>query len=1235
MADAAAYRKLSHREHVLMRPAVYVGSADAEPVSVWLLEDKDKGDGGATTMARRDDVQYVPALLKIFDEIVINAIDHATRTRQRQLGGKGGTDKDKDKDVQVVKRIDVAIDRAAGGVISVSNDGDSIPVERHAEHDGVWVPELIFGHLLTSTNYDDEADGSSKRTIGGQNGIGAKACNILSRWFEVEVVDSARRLKYTQRFEDNMAVARAPVVVKSAARRSSLVVRFLPDYARLGMRDGALSDDMHALMVKRVYDATAVTDADVAVSLDGARIDVKSFERYVDMFVGGARAAATRAYERPANGWEVAAVLSDGTGLQQVSFVNGVATLRGGRHVDHVVQQLCRRVCELIAQRKKGLPPPKPQYVRDNLLVFVRATVPGATFDSQAKELLTTPVSRFGAKVELSDAFVDRLYKVEGLVERVVGLSGVAAEREARKTDGSKRASVSVPKLDDADWAGTPRSGQCTLILTEGDSAKASALAGLAVVGRQKYGVFPLRGKVMNVCDLSADRVAANAEISAVKKILGLQAGRAYATAAELRYGRVMLMTDADTDGSHIKGLVMNLFLQLWPSLLRVDGFLCSMLTPIVKVALGGGGGGGGGKDKDKSLEFYNLGDFEAWKAQQEALGAAAPKWSSKYYKGLGTSTSEEARDWFRRMRIVVYCWEDPPLLLPAKAADGSAAGAAELQPGGGGGGAAAPAATEAAPSSFESLRKAFDKKRADDRKAWLQGYDPARTLDYGSGDVTYTDFVERDLVHFSNYDVLRSIPSAIDGLKVSQRKALFGCRKRNLVRGEVRVAQLAAYVSEHACFHHGEASMQGTLVGMAQDFVGCGNNVPLLEPIGQFGTRLSGGDDWASPRYIHTRLTKAASLLFPRADDAVLEHLDDDGIAVEPRHYLPVVPLVLINGATGIGTGYSTSVPSYRPTEVVRAVRLRLEGHARDETLIALPWHRGFRGVIEATGAEGARKARARGVLVREGPTLVRVDELPVGYWTDDFKAALDLLVEKSPDMRSASNKSTDTAVRFEVTFASAAAADAWLMPSPSPSPSDISRLEAELKMATTKGLSTTNMHLFNARGQIRKYASPWDIVDEFVAERRAGYERRREHVLRRLGRELLVLRNRVLFVEAVLDGRLRLNVERVELDMEALGLARLLAPGSAGPAPVKIDDGAADADDGGGGSAVDAVDDGTSGSFGYLLSMPMASMTRARKDALDRQAAAKAAELAAAETRTALDEWRGDLDALEPLVA
>jgi DNA topoisomerase-2 len=1169
MADAQAYRKLTHREHVLTSPGMYIGSIVKEPCNAWVmtgLEDdaaseaaseapsedgksnnksnSNKEGSSKERMAYKDGMEYCPGLLKVVDEILVNAVDHSVRTRRTE-------------GMVPVKRIDVTIspDRTW---IEVANDGDSVPVERHAEHDGVWVPELIFGHMLTSANYDQSVD----RVVGGQNGIGAKACNIFSAWFEVDVADTVRGLRYVQRFQDNMTTAMPPKVTKARGSKPRTVIRFCPDYARFGYPDGRLSDDMHALIVKRVYDMTAVTDPSVAVWLNGRRLAIKSFDKYVDLYA----LPSGKVYERISDGWEVAVALngSQGTGLQQVSFVNGVATLRGGKHVDHIVTQLTRRVCDLVATRQKSAAASlKPQFLRDALMVFVRATIPSPTFDSQSKETLTTVPSKFGAKVELSDAFIEKAYKLPGLVDHLVAMSGFVASKDAaRKTDGSKRSTVNVPKLDDAEWAGTAKSDECTLILTEGDSAKASAVAGLSVVGRQRYGVFPLRGKVMNVCDMGVDKIAANAEISAIKKILGLQNGREYTSTHELRYGRVMLMTDADLDGSHIKGLVMNLFAQLWPSLLRLEGFIVSLLTPIIKAWPPGG-----------AKEFYTVGEFEAWASGLEE--GARKRLRSKYYKGLGTSTADEARDWFKRMRIMAYAWEEP--------------------------------------GCREAFSKAFHKKRADDRKAWLQAYDATNTLvQHGGGGgkgVSYADFVDRDLVHFSNYDVLRSIPSVIDGFKVSQRKAMYGCRKRGSSRDEVRVAQLAAYVSEHSCFHHGEASMQGTLIGMAQTFVGSGNNVPLLEAIGQFGTRLNGGSDAASPRYIHTRLSQAALKLFPKEDDAILEWLDDDGISVEPRYYLPVLPLALLNGSSGIGTGYSTTVPSYDPREVIAAVKLWIESDPEQRATVGIdpkdqmlqkPWHRGYVGEIEVR--EG-NKLRSRGVVAAAGATKVRVSELPLGVWTEDFKEALAELVEKTSDIKAFTNESTESTVDFTITFASAAAAKTWLAPADnSQGMSGMSALEAALKMSSTKGLGTGNMHLFSAGGQIQRFETPWDILRAYAPVRLDGYVKRRAHLLQRLRAESAVLFNRVRFIELVVDETIALGRktdEEVEAMLAAQGLEK----------------------EGG-------------GTYDYLLDMPMSSMTLERKAQLDAQLSAKLAEIARIEGTTAEGMWLEDIEALEKVL-
>lgn len=1268
-SDAKKYKKLTHREHVLHRPGMYMGSTVAEPTAMWVM------DPVSGRMERREGLQYVPALAKLLDECITNAVDHSIRLKSE--GSKS-----------LVKRIDVTIDKETG-VIQVSNDGEGVPVEK-VQDGSCYVPEMVFGQLLTSTNYDDD----EQRTVGGTNGLGVKICNIMSEWFEIRTVDATRSKMFEQRYEKNMSVCHPPVV-KAAPKKekAGTTVRFLPDYARFGMSGGGMTDDMYLVCCKRAYDATAVTGSEVAVSLNGEKIEIKTFEKYVDLYIGSkGDAGGARVYEAITDGWEVACGLTSGVaeGLQQISFVNGVPTLRGGKHVDHIVNQICRKVGDLItasASKSKGgggggaaaAASVRPQFIKDNLFVFVRATVPNPSFDSQAKETLTTPSSKWGVTVQLSDKFAEKVSKLDGLMDRVMSMSAVAADKTARKTDGNKRSALyGIPKLDDAEWAGTGKSAMCSLLLTEGDSAKASAVAGLAVVGRQKWGVFPLRGKIMNVCDMTADRIGANAEIAALKKILGLQTGKSYSDVSELRYGRVIILSDADHDGTHIRGLVMNLFAQQWPSLLKLDGFFCAMLTPVVKSWSGSG-------PQKIMKEFYTVKDFEDWRADipEDDL----KRWSSKYFKGLGTSTPDEAREWFKRLKVIAYAWDEE--------------------------------------SSGRALSLAFDKKRADERKAWLEKGPPppaplailppsspvrspsshdlaSLTGSGGAGSssknpprtgvksiVTHDAFINNDLIHFSLYDVQRSIPSAIDGLKVSQRKALFGCFKRNLVKEEVRVAQLAAYVSEHACFHHGESSMQGTIVSLAQDFVGS-NNIPLLEPIGQFGSRLSGGQDAASARYIHTRLARLTRIMFPKADDAILEYLDDDGTPVQPKHYVPIIPLVLINGAIGIGTGYSTNVPCYHPMDVVQRVRSQIntmdedgvedgvedDEIAKDEpnddgdgddqeddgenddatkdddtkscksaksamtSMTAKtsktsktsktwtssycvpsdmkPWYRGFTGrICHKVADTNTTPLVSSGVVTRTGPTTLRITELPIGTWTEDFKVALEKLIEENSDIKGFSNASFDTTVDFTIQFTNAASLDAWLAPSTG-SAYDCSVIEAALKLTSAKGLSTTNMHLFDSDGNIKKFKTPEMVIDHFIPVRLEAYRLRKEFQLATLLKEEVVLANKVRFLDMVIQGDIVL--QRAEGDDD---LSFELHEKGFSPDPYNNDNDDNTPDN-------DASTNANNNKrYRYLTSMPLSSLTRSKKTGLEAELERKRATIQELRNTTERELWTRDLDA------
>ena len=1019
------YKKLNHREHVLSRPGMYVGSIESDVYTTWTYENK---------MTKKD-INIVPALYKIFDEILVNVIDHYVRLKTSE-------------NPHQLKNIKVTIDKDSG-LVSVFNDGEGIEVVEHPEHK-MYIPELIFGNLLTSANYDD----TEERIIGGQNGIGAKACNIFSKKFSVETVDSIRKKVYHQEFTDNMMSKTKPVI-KTCAKKPYTIITFMPDYERLNMT--SMTADMYQLFVKRTYDICALTGSDVNVWLNGVKIEFKTFERYTDLYLGS-KTDHPRIHELINERWEIVASYTDTLGFEQVSFVNGIWTIKGGKHVEYITNQICSKLSDMIKKKRKI--DVKPQNIKNYLMVFVKSVISNPTFDSQSKDMLTSPISKFGSKAEIPDKFIEKLYKTQ-LVDKSLSLCEIQDSNTLKKTDGKKQSTLrGIIKLDDAIFAGTAKSEECTLILCEGDSAKSMALAGLEVIGRERYGVFPLKGKLMNVKDVTMKKLSENDEITNLKKILGLESNKIYENIKSLRYGKVMMMCDSDYDGSHIKGLLFNIFQTLWPSLFNKSNFLCSMLTPVIKAR---------NSKNNAIIPFYNVNDYEIWRENINNSN----DWSIKYYKGLGTSTDKEAKEYFKELKIVNYIYDEE--------------------------------------SSNQCLDLAFNKKRADDRKDWLSHYDRKCILNYADPNVSYQDFINKDLIHFSNYDIERSIPNICDGLKVSQRKIMFACFKKNLT-SEIRVAQLSGYVSENACYHHGEASLQNAIIGLAQDFVGA-NNINLLMPNGQFGGRNHGGKDASSPRYIHTEINDITFYLFKKEDNHVLNYEDDDGIPIEPTFYVPIIPMILVNGAIGIGTGFSTNIPSYNPLDIVRVLREKLDSSHENANQIT-PWFKDFKGTIENIGKG---KYVSRGVFERSGPSSIRITELPIGLWTEDFKIFLEEMLDKNQEFKS---YQIINAIHIDilVTFSSSVVTDAYL----ALEANNYTKFENEFKLVSNKNLSNNNMYLFNQHRQITKYDTVSDIIDEFYNVRIEFYEKRKVYWLDVWNKQLLVLQNKQRFIREIIDGEL-----------------------------------------------------------------------------------------------------------------
>ena len=225
-----------------------------------------------------------------------------------------------------------------------------------------------------------------------------------------------------------------------------------------------------------------------------------------------------------------------------------------------------------------------------------------------------------------------------------------------------------------------------------------------------------------------------------------------------------------------------------------------------------------------------------------------------------------------------------------------------------------------------EIVDKWFRKNRADDRKVLLsRPYDPDVCVDYSSQRISFGNYFEQEYIHFPHYAIDRTIPHVMDGMKPSQRKVMYTAFRRKY-KDTVKVVQFAGAVLETAAYHHGDTALQGAIIAMARRYCGS-NNVNLLHPDGQFGSRHS--NHAGAARYISAGLEKIARLIFRVEDDAILEYQREDGQQIEPKYFLPVVPMVLINGCeAGIAVGWSSFVPMYNPREILQWLRERMQRH-------------------------------------------------------------------------------------------------------------------------------------------------------------------------------------------------------------------------------------------------------------------------------------------------------------------
>lgn len=1056
------YQKKTLKEQILTRPDTYIGTTNpVECDNDWIYNE-------STGRMQTATFQFSGAVFKIFDEILVNAIDASVND-------------------DTVTWIKVNVDQETG-YIDVTNNGQGIPVVMH-ETEQMWIPKMIFFHLLTSSNYDDDED----RITGGRNGFGAKLAGIFSTVFEVETADPNTHKKFKMCAKNNMEHLSNEKITNYSKSTGYTKVRFLPDYARFGMIN-QLDDQTYTVLHKRVIDAAACTNRRVVVYWNKKSVPSRTFDKYAELYIGSKsdkkRVSTILQNESVPFEWEVIATVSDDSGFKQVSFVNGINTSEGGSHVDILVRLIIDRLAG--TSKKKGLLQKQHKnveqkllrrFVKEHLWLFVRATIVNPRFSSQTKEKLTSKPSEFGFKPILTDGFLDKLVKC-GFHEKVESYAAYKEQGSIKKTDGRKKTRLSgIPKLDDANKAGTKDSHKCSLILTEGDSAKTLATAGINIVGRDYFGIFPLRGKPLNVKDATVTSITNNEEITHIKRIIGLRQDLTYESDDEikqLRYGHIVIMADQDLDGSHIKGLLFAMFHHMWPALLKRNGFIKGFLTPVVKAI--------NRKNPKKYHSFYTMRHFDQWRND---ASNNTKQWKIKYYKGLGTNTPSEAKEYFKHyeQHLINYTW-------PPNPHDSEATNVA--------------------------IDLAFSKKSIASRKVWIQDYDPHNVIEDSNADVSYLDFITKDLIHYSVDDLRRSVPG-LDGLKPSQRKIIYGCFKRQLTfdKDEIKVAQLAGYVSDKCGYHHGEESLNGAIINLAQNFTGS-NNIAMLAAVGSFGSRGGGstknrmgvGKDAASPRYIYTKLSNITPIIFDPRDNPLLTYeKDDDGYVIEPVYYVPIVPTILINGASGIGTGFSSSEPSFNPTDIVNILRSKIKGTDDPSTLV--PWYRGFKGIIRNGPETGSYISE--GMFERVDNKTIKITELPVGPTQISFNTYKQFLNEcengtqkKKPFLASWDDYVSTNAAHFTLHFLDNI--NTWT--------DDMIYERLKLRM----NFSIRNMHLFSWDNTIKKYNSVNEIIDEFYKLRLEKYGERKEHMLMTLENTAKYLEAKIRFLAMVNDGTIQI---------------------------------------------------------------------------------------------------------------
>lgn len=1211
----ATGKRLNPFQHALKRPDTYIGSAKTSTSEVWVHDLRNESN---TAVLKK--IRYNPGLFQIVREILSNSIDNVWRSKTTDTP---------------LKKIELSINSKTGE-IGVWNDGYCIPVRTEKYEyteprsgktitEELYPAEVFFGDMFAGTNYDDD----EIRKTSGRNGMGAKATNVFSTIFVVECTNPEDKQKFVQTYTTNGTSRSDPEVTSYRNKNGYTYISFIPDYAYFqypSPGSPGIDEDFISLLKLYAYEVAMITGVLVKFTLNDGQtetsenIRVATLEKFARMFYPDTSANKMISFQAP-NGDECVVVEGDEPeadevdDLSQISFVNGIRTKNGGIHVntwrDTIIPALVRAFNSRKPKRgEKTQLKTTAKAIYPYLHIFIRIEADRPRFASQTKDELTEVFDKSGKSVAYN--LIDPRKKTEKdawaktldlAVKKMIKWNFVFLLEEkllakldramSRKEGSSKKRMSMGSKADDANKAGTKESSECTLHITEGLSAKALVVRGIGSVssGRDYHGVFAIKGKFLNVQNASVREINNNEEVQLLKQMLGLRHGVDYTVNENfrsLRYGKIDIVADADDDGIHIRGLLLNYFYTEFPGLIDRE-IVTSFSTAVAAVTHGKG------KTQKRELFFSNP-EFRKWYTSPTALTIRSM--DVKYYKGLGSINPKDAPMYFNDPKTVTYFMEGDEqdymdLGFNEKASDWRKTWITRDMKKG---------SLQDEDSPDEINLDSESDGESEDKTAELIPPSEGEPYVY-EGRMGLSSFVDQQLIIYHKMALRRALPSVWDGLKESQRKVLFAILLRKYKKTK-DLEKVMGAVKEETGYHHGGHSLQETTTKMGQGFVGS-NNIPLLVNDGEFGTRLEGGKDHAAARYIATMEESITRIIYSVHDNALLERLVEDDEPVEYKFFMPILPMLLVNGAKGVASGFSTDIPNYNPLDLVDWIETWLDPERNTSELKELvPWYRGYTGQIELIKSKSGKAIgwKSSGILeIGNGKNEKgwwHIRELPIGVWTKPFEEWLEY-IETGVAPKGKKWKKKDVRGLSDIkTYCTANRVHFMIKPTKDFKP-DMDT-PGNLKVLQKKR-SLKNMIAIDENDYPHRFNSPEDVLRFFCPRRLVYYQLRKDHILDVLNQDLKKASNRYRFVKGVVDKKLNLHQTSEVLEKTLSGK------------PWNFDR--------------IATGKTESPSYEYLLSMQMRSMTVEKLSELEKEVEKITGEISVLEAKTTRTLWQDDL--------